>query len=179
MMTNTNERNLYYLDELKDYKVSNNDKDVRGWDVKDSQGESIGEVKNLLISKADKRVVYLDVEVNESMIHEDHKPYAAPADGGTHGFLNKEGENHIIIPVGLIDLDLAHQIVETPKIGRNIFSETKRFKKGFLIDRDYETSILESYSRDNSIHFKREEREDNDTGLYQRKEYQKMFASAY
>lgn len=36
MSDNNNTKNLYYLDELSDYKVSSDDSDVRGWEVKDT-----------------------------------------------------------------------------------------------------------------------------------------------
>lgn len=173
------DKNLYYLHELSDYKVSDNDKDVRGWPVKDNEGKDIGTVDNLLISKSDKRVVYLDVEVDEDIIEANHKPYSQSAKEGAHGILNADGENHVIIPVGMVHLDLDEEIVNTPNIGRQIFLETKRIERGSLIDRHYETNVLESYNRDNRVDFTPEERKDSDTGLYKRKEYTKMYTGAY
>lgn len=175
---NTN-RNLFYLDELSDYKVSDSDKDVRDWPVKDNEGDFVGTVDNLLISKSDNRVVYLDVELDEELVNEGRTPYTKSAEDGAHGFINEEGENHIIIPIGMAHLDLDEEIVNTPQITRQIFSETKRVEKGSVIDRDYETNVLESYQRDTDVDFTPEERKENDTGLYKRKEYQKMHTGAY
>lgn len=177
--TSSTNNNLAYLHELSDYKVSDRDKDVRGWPLKDAKGEYIGQVDNLLISKSDERVVYLDVEVDEDIVKAGHKPYSRSAEEGVHQFLNKDGENHLIVPVGMVSLDLDEEIVNTPNIGKTVFSETKRFEKGSLIERHYETNILESYHRDSNLDFKPEERKANDTGLYKRKEYQKMHAGAY
>lgn len=176
---NNNDRNLYYLHELSDYKVSDSDKDVRGWPLKDNAGENIGTVDNLLISKSDERVVYLDVEVDEDIIKANHQPYSRSAEEGTHGFLNKDGENHVIVPVGMVELDLEEEIVNTPNIGHQLFSETKRIERGSLIDRQYETNVLESYNRDTDVDFTPKERKDNDTGFYKRKEFKKMYAGAY
>ena len=173
------DRNLYYLHELSDYKVSDSDKDVRGWPVRDNEGEYVGTVDNLLISKDDERVVYLDVEVAADIIKANHKPYSQSADEGAHGFLNKDGENHVIIPVGMVNLDLDEEIVDTPKISREVFSETKRIERGSMIDRHYETNVLESYNQENKVDFTPEERKDSDTGLYKRKGYTKMHAGAY
>ena len=50
-MSTTKERNLYYLEELSDYKVADSDKDVRGWEVKDIDGRTVGKVDNLLVNK--------------------------------------------------------------------------------------------------------------------------------
>ena len=173
------ERNLYYLHELSDYKVSDSDKDVRGWPVKDRDGIYIGTVDNLMISKEDERVVYLDVELDEEIIKNDHKPYARPADEGVHDFLNKEGENHVIIPVGMVKLDTEEEMVNTPEISVQIFSETKRIERGSLIDRHYETNVLDSYNRGSQVDFSKEERKDDNSSLYKRKEYTKMYAGVY
>jgi sporulation protein YlmC with PRC-barrel domain len=159
--------------------VSDSDKDVRGWPLKDNNGEYIGTVDNLLISKNDERVVYLDVEVDEEITKANDSPYSRSADEGANTFLNEEGENHIIVPVGMVNLDLDEEIANTPKISRRIFSETKRIEPGSMIDRHYETNVLESYNRDNQVDFTPEERKDNDTGLYKRKEYKKMHTGAY
>ena len=173
------ERNLYYLHELSDYKVSDSDKDVRGWPVKDVDGEYLGEVDNLLISKKDERVVYLDVEVDEDIIEANDKPYSRSADAGAHQFVNEDGENHLIVPVGMVNLDEEEEIVYTPKITRKVFSGTKRIKKGSLIERHYETNVLESYNRDENMDFSPAHREPNDTSLYQRREYNSMNQRAH
>ncbi len=179
MSKDTTERNLFYLHELSDYKVSDSDKDVRGWPVKDNDGIVLGTVDNLLISKKDKRVVYLDVEVDGNIIQDDHKPFSRSADDGVHGFLNKKGENHGIIPVGMVDLQIDEEIVHTPKISRTIFSETKRIKKGSMIDRHYETNVLESYNRDQNLDLAPAHQESDDVSLYERPEYRSMNQTAY
>ncbi|MFS4418260.1 PRC-barrel domain-containing protein [Maribacter sp. 2307ULW6-5] len=177
--TNNNDRNLYYLNEVSDYEVSDSDKDVRGWPLKDKDGVYIGTVANLLVSKQDQRVVYLDVEVDESILRTNHKTYQSPANEGAHGFLNKEGENHLIVPVGMVSLNLEEEIVNTPMLDHHIFSGTKRVAPGSMIDRHYETQVLESYHKDSQLRFSDEEREANNSALYKRKDYTKMYAGAY
>jgi hypothetical protein len=71
MMTDTN-KNLFNLDELSDYKAAENYNDVRGWDVKDANNRIIGKVNHLLVNKIAERVVYLDVEVDTTVIGEGH-----------------------------------------------------------------------------------------------------------
>ncbi len=141
-------KHLFYLNELSDYKVDSDDPDVRGWPVKDTDNKVVGKVDNLLVSKEKKRVVYLDVEVDKSIIDANHDPYGKPASGDVHEFLNKDGENHLILPVGLARLNLDDEYVYTDKIDHRTFAETKRFEKGYDIDRDYEVVVLESYNRD-------------------------------
>ncbi len=150
IMNTNKEKHIYYLEELSDYKVANGDKDVRGWEVKDLDGRTVGKVENLLVNKDTERVVYLDVDVDDSIIDENHDPYrhSNRAKDGVHEFLNEDGENHLILPIGMAHLDLNDNIVSSKEINYNTFAETKRIKKGTPISRDYEIIILDTYNRD-------------------------------
>lgn len=143
------EKNLYYLEELSDYTVADSDKDVRGWEVQDADGRVIGKVDNLLVNKHTERVVYLDVEVDNSIIEANHQPYSAKAKDGVHEFINEDGENHLIVPIGLANLNLDSEIVLTDSVNHRTFSETKRIKKGANVDRGYELLVLDNYNRNN------------------------------
>lgn len=142
-----NRKHLYYLNELSDFKVDSDDPDVRGWPVKDVDNRVVGKVDNLLVSKEKKRVVYLDVEVDKSIIDANHDPYGSSA-SGVHEFINKDGENHLILPIGLARLNVNDKFVYTDRINHQTFAETKRMEKGYDVDRDYEVVVLESYNRD-------------------------------
>lgn len=147
-MNTDRNKNIYYLEELSDYKVKDSDKDVRGWEVKDKDGRVIGKVDNLLVNKNTEHVVYLDVEVDHSIIEGNHKPYQNKAKDGVHEVLNEDGENHLIVPIGLAHLNLESELVFTKSVDYNTFAETKRIKKGTQIDRDYEVLVLTNYNRD-------------------------------
>ena len=147
MDTKDKDKVLYYLEELSSYKVADSDKDVRGWKVNDSDGRIIGEVDNLLVNKNTERVVYLDVEVDESIILANFKPYSAKAKDGIHDFINEEGESHIIIPIGMATLDLENNAVFTKKINFETFAQTKRLRKNSPINRDFEVAVFDSYTR--------------------------------
>ena len=146
-MSDRKNKHLYYLNELSDYKVESHDPDVRGWKVKDAENRVIGKVDNLLVNKERKKVVYLDVEVDTSIIEANHDPYGKSASEGVHEFINKEGENHLIVPVGLVDIDKDDKAVRCDKIDHRTFAETKRMEKGYDVDREYEVAVLESYNR--------------------------------
>lgn len=162
-------KNLYYLDELSDYKVSSEDPDVRGWDVKDKDNRVIGKVDNLLVNKVREQVVYLDVEVDETIIEANHDPYGNPANSEVHEFINKDGEEHIIIPVGLVSIDEDKKYVYTDRIDHQTFSETKRIEKGTPVERDYEVIVLESYDRFGDPESNRRERDRYDEELRERR----------
>ncbi|WP_179008081.1 PRC-barrel domain-containing protein [Winogradskyella forsetii] len=165
-MNTDKEKSLYYLEELSDYKVANSNKDVRGWEVKDKDGRVVGKVDNLLVNKNTERVVYLDIEVDTSIIEKNHKPFSKRAKDGVHEFLNEDGENHIILPIGLAHLNLESELVFTKSIDYKTFAETKRKKKGTPVYRDYEIVILDSYNRDGHM-----EDYPEDDSLYDRDEY--------
>lgn len=140
-------KHLYYINELSDYKIADGYPDIRGWDVKDIDDRVIGKVDNLLVNKAAERVVYLDIEVDKSIIDSKYDPYGRPANAEVREFVNKDGENHIILPVGLVDLNKDSKYVYTDVIDHRTFSETKRFRKGDEINRSYENQVLGSYDR--------------------------------
>ncbi|MDT0294534.1 PRC-barrel domain-containing protein [Mesonia ostreae] len=159
-------KNLYYLNELSDYTVEDGYSDVRGWEVKDKDHRVIGKVDSLLVNKNSERVVYLDVEVEKSIIEANHKPYGSAANkDDVHEFLNDDGENHLIIPIGLARLNEDDKVVYSDKINHQTFAETKRVKPNTPIDRTYENNVLRSYNREHK------EKYPEDDSLYERGEF--------
>lgn len=168
-MTDTN-KNLFNLDELSNYKVAENYSDVRGWEVKDKNYRTIGKVDHLLVSKTAERVVYLDVEVDASLIEEGHRTYQNRVSAGVHGFLNKDGENHLIIPIGMAILDEKNKIVNTNQVDGSTFANAKRFRKGDELDFAYELNSVRHYRGDNTIHSS-----NTVNGFYDREEFNNSF----
>ncbi|MCK9281637.1 MAG: PRC-barrel domain-containing protein [Melioribacteraceae bacterium] len=144
-------KNLYYLEDLPDYKVASDYHDVRGWDVIDAENRTIGKVTNLLVNKHLERVVYLDVEVDKSLIEIGYKTYQVPASEGVHGFLNEDGDDHLIVPIGMVNLDKEQKKVLTNQINYNTFAKAKRFNSGSAIDRDYEFMLFRHYTSNDAI----------------------------
>jgi hypothetical protein len=147
-MTDTS-KNLFNLDELSDYKVAENYSDVRGWDVKDANKRTIGKVDHLLVNKTAERVVYLDVEVDTNVIEDGYNTFQDPVSDGVHEFLNQEGENHLIIPIGMARID--KKLVNTDQIDSSTFAKAKRFKKGDVIDFGFEINAVRHYRGDHTI----------------------------
>jgi sporulation protein YlmC with PRC-barrel domain len=145
------DKKLFYLHDLSDYKVADDYSDVRNWEVIDNDQRKIGKVDALLVNKEAERVVYLDVEVDSNLIQAGHEVYQNAANKGVHEFLNKEGENHIIIPIGMVTLDTSNKKVHTTQINYTTFTKAKRFAKGDNLDRSYELMILPHYSSANPV----------------------------
>ncbi len=140
-----NNKNLYYLDSLSDYNVASGDPDVRGWDVKDAENHTIGKVDRLLVNKESRRVVYLDVEVDQALIEKGQETYQNSSEEGIHEFVNTKGENHLIIPIGMVKIDEENKNVISDKITYSTFVRTKRIRKGTDVDRHYEITVFEHY----------------------------------
>lgn len=168
-MTDTN-KNLFNLDELSGYKVAEHYSDVRGWNVQDANNRIIGKVDHLLVNKTAERVVYLDVEVDTNLIEEGYNTYQDRASDGVHEFLNKHGENHLIIPIGMATIDDKNKLVNTNQIDSSTFAKTKRFKKGDFIDFGYELNLVRHYRGDHTIHSS-----NTVDGFYDRDEFKNTF----
>lgn len=168
-MTDT-DKNLFNLDELSGYKVAEDYNDVRGWNVKDANNRTVGKVDHLLVNKIAERVVYLDVEVDTVLIEEGYNTYQDRVSAGVHEFLNKEGENHLIIPIGMAIIDEENKLVTTGQIDSSTFAKAKRFKKEDVIDFAYELNTIRHYRRDKTIHSS-----NNVDGFYEREEFNNGF----
>lgn len=150
---NDNDRKLYYLEELSGYKVADDDCDVRGWEVIDAEGQTVGTVDDLLVSKADERVVYLDVEVSENLFKNEHQADVVPVSQGAYAFLNKDGDNHLILPVGMVSLDEDAKKVIARKISHASFSKAARFPKNGSLNREHEITVLRQFLPDAAVDY--------------------------
>src|SRR5680860_1058977 len=143
----TTEKHLYYLSELSDYTIDDDYPDVRNWAVKDSALRTIGTVRNLVVNKSTEKIVYLDIEVDSSIIDAEHEPYGRPANTDVGQFANAESEDHVLVPIGLVDINRAEEYVFTESIDHRTFAGTKRKSGDAPIGREYETAVLGSYGR--------------------------------
>ena len=140
------EQKLFYLTELANYKVASKYPDVRGWDIRDATKKLFGKVDNMLVDKNEKRVVYLDVEVDQSIIDNAHVALNTLTNEDVHNFSNKEGESHLLIPIELVQIDEENKYVHSNEIDYNTLTKVRRFSKGSQIDPDYELAVRQQYS---------------------------------
>lgn len=164
------DKTLYHLDDLSGYKVASGYPDVMGWEVLDANHKSIGTVDRLLVNKNTERVVYLEVEVNENLTQKGHDTYEEPADEGVHQFLNKEGETHLIIPIGLARVDEDNNKVITDSIDDATFAKVKRRRKGEDFDFEYERDVVRTYNVDSE-----EDQYESEEDFYNRREFENIY----
>ncbi|MFB9080320.1 PRC-barrel domain-containing protein [Flavobacterium procerum] len=163
------DRNLYRLDELADYKVASNYSDVRGWKIVDAANRTIGKIDNLWVNKDMQRVVYLDVSVDKALIEESRKEvHNAIENQNEKEFVYRDGDTHIIIPIGSVSINKDTKIVMANSIGYDTFQKTSRYNQLHNFDRNYERSVLKSYYPDEDSRFGSDS---NDDTFYNRREF--------
>src|ERR687894_1004297 len=74
------------LSEVDDFEVADGYPEIRGWDVRDSGGRSIGYVYDLLVDVEALRVRYLDVELDAE-------------------FTGADADRRVLIPLESVGLD--------------------------------------------------------------------------
>lgn len=161
----TKERNLYKLNELPDYKIASNYSDVRGWKIVDADNRTIGTIDNLWVNKEMQRVIYLDVKLDKKLIEDNHKEVhdAIAYDNGKE-FVYKDGDSHIIIPIGSVNINTDTKIVMANGIGYDTFRNTSRYHRQNNFDRAYERNVMKSY-------YPTFNNENDDDNFYDRKEF--------
>lgn len=125
-MTNAN-ADLRRLNELDDFDVADGYPDIRGWEVKTPTGQKLGKVKDLIVSVAEMRVRYVDVEVSHDM--------RGPAD---------DRNGHALLPIGTVELDDKNDDVLMSVAGDD-FTSYPRYEGGD-ITHQYEGSIRNRFS---------------------------------
>jgi len=162
------DKNLYRLDELTDYKVASNYSDVRGWKIVDADNRTIGKIDNLWVNKDMQRVVYLDVKVDKALIDDSrNEVHDTIANDNGREFIYKEGDSHLIIPIGSVNINKDTKIVMANSISYDTFRRTGRYNIQHNFDRNYERSVLRSYYPNDP----QSEFESNDDAFYNRREF--------
>jgi hypothetical protein len=162
------DKNLYRLDELSNYKVASDYSDVRGWKIVDADNHTIGKIDNLWVNKDMQRVVYLDVKLDKGLIEDNHNDVrdAIQNDNGKE-FIYKEGDSHIIIPIGSVNINKDTKIVMANNIGYDTFRKTSRYNTQHNFDREYERRVMKSYYPENDPNY-----DSNDDAFYNRREFE-------
>ena len=119
-------RHLYRLNELKDYKVASDDPDVRGWEILDRDNERFGTIRELIVDPEQKRVRYLDVEPSGDLS-------------------SRTKDERLLIPIGVARLDKDHNNVVVSEIDKDALVSFPLYK-GDTVDRDYEVTVVERFN---------------------------------
>lgn len=144
--TGTRNRNLKFVDNLAEYTVHHDDVDIRGFDVRLSTGEKIGEVEGLLADVPSRLVRYAEIEVEDDVI-------------GRHTAGDyTEDDKHVLVPIGLVKIN-TDKTVTIFGIGLNQMVDYPRYNRtsGYGYTTDYELTTnkylggFHEYSNDDFV----------------------------
>lgn len=111
---------LVPLSDAPEYTLNERMPDVRGWGVEASDGEVVGEVRELIVDRAAGRVRYLEVELS-------------PA------FAGREG-HRVLVPVGLASADSDDDVVRVLTVTSSTVRSLEAYAGG-RVTRAYELSL--------------------------------------
>lgn len=120
-MRNEDTRRIARLDDLNDYELADHDPDVRGWDVMGADGRKIGQVDDLYVEPAARKVRYLNVEIDNDF-----------RAGGR--------DAHMMVPVASVRLDEKNDNVVVNRLGASSMAEWPRYSGRY--DKGYEQSVI-------------------------------------
>ncbi len=144
---NDENKRLFYLNDLSDYKIAKDHPDIRGWKVVDAQRKKIGEVESLLVDIKAEKVRYLDVDVDEDILHALHDAYNKPHQDGIHEYENRKGETHMIIPIGVAKIDRNAKTIIADGVNGDALRSNPLHARGAEITRDHEYEAVSSFSK--------------------------------
>jgi sporulation protein YlmC with PRC-barrel domain len=93
-MDNMKHRRLQEMDR-SDFEIVDGDPDIRGWDVKNTRGQKIGEVEDLIVDAQMKKVRYVVLDMDDNELDLDDRKVLIPI--GLAELHRKDDD--VIIPV--------------------------------------------------------------------------------
>lgn len=123
---NMKHRRLQELGE-SDFEIVKGQPDIRGWDVKDSSGETIGEVDELILDAQSRKVRYMVVDLDDDA-------------------LDLEEDRTVLIPIGLAELHEKDDDVLIPGVSTAQLRQLPKYDKDHL-DAEVERSVCSALGR--------------------------------
>jgi len=110
-MDSMKHRRLQEMDR-SDFEIVKGEPDIRGWDVKNSTGQKIGEVEELIVDAQQKKVRYMVVDLDDNELKLDHRK--------------------VLLPIGLAQLDRKDDDVILPNVQAEHFRSLPDYDKNNL-----------------------------------------------
>lgn len=123
---------LHRLSNLKDYQVSKEDPDVRGWYVVGSDRYRLGRISDLILTPELRRVRYLEIKLEADI-------------------LANKNSHRILVPIGKARIDQDDDIVIVDSLDINKVRFYPVYS-GDPITRDYESSLREALHEKQTQH---------------------------
>jgi sporulation protein YlmC with PRC-barrel domain len=110
-MDNMKHRRLQEMDR-SDFEIVEGEPDIRGWDVKNTTGQKIGEVEELIVDAQQKKVRYMVVDLDDNELKLDHRK--------------------VLLPIGLAQLDTKEDDVILPNVQAEHYRSLPDYDKNNL-----------------------------------------------
>ncbi len=123
-LDNTTIGQLGHLSEMDDYEIADGDPDIKGWDVRASNGDKIGDVEDLLVDSATMRVRYIEVKLEKDLVSDNNR-------------------RHALIPIGAARLNEDKDDVLISLASERLLA-LPPYVRGTL-SRDYEQSVIDGF----------------------------------
>lgn len=156
-LNTTAEGRLVHFDDVDDFKIAEGEPDIRGWDVRGTDGEKIGEVEDLLVDTAAMKVRYIEVKVDKEIAqqiakHADQETHHIPQVGRSADDIvatddrksDPGAARYVLVPIGVARLDDDHDAVLLDAHAAQLVG-IPAYDRGSLT-RDRETDIVRSYA---------------------------------
>lgn len=96
---------LNYLDQLDDFKVHEDDTDVRGWNIYDRAGMKFGEITNLIVDPTARRTRYVVVDLENNHSYNRDLNFFERVGEDIKDFFGDDNDRNVLIPVGMLSID--------------------------------------------------------------------------
>ncbi len=152
---------LVHLDDLDDFKIAEGEPDIRGWDVRGTDGNKLGEVADLLVDTAAMKVRYIEVKLDKDVANDVGRSHDLRAHDITdatmraEGLLDKKDEyrtdatdagRFVLIPIGVARLDDDEDDVILDAHASQLVGIPAYRRESNDLTRDYENEVVRGYA---------------------------------
>lgn len=139
-------RRLQEMDR-SDFEIVDGEPDIRGWDVRTTTGQKIGEVEELIVDARRKKVRYMVVDLDDNELKLDHRKVLMPIGMAE---LHKKDDDVILPSVGVEQLTRLPKYDKdelTPEMEARVCTALGRTSESMQVNRDVENDDV-FYSHD-------------------------------
>jgi photosynthetic reaction center H subunit len=127
---------LVHLGDLDEVRIADGEPDIRGWDVRGSDGATLGKVEDLLVDTGAMQVRYIEVKLDSEIAR--RITQSTPGD-------DADADRFALVPIGVARLDDAHDDVLLDAHAAQMAGIPAYHRDA--ITRDYERDVVTEYSR--------------------------------
>jgi sporulation protein YlmC with PRC-barrel domain len=153
-MDSMKHRRLQEMDR-SDFEIVKGEPDIRGWDVKNSTGQKIGEVEELIVDAQKKKVRYMVVDLDDNELKLDHRKVLVPI-----GLAElHRSDDDVILPAvlpeqlhSLPDYDKSNLTPETERMICSVLGRTSQAASSENVEEQHSEFYKHNYFNDDNLY---------------------------